>query len=86
MSTLKAMKALTGKAHAELEQAIDEADKDDAIRVIVLTDAGRGFCSGDDVKTIFLGKAPEGEGAGESEGGGGGAGAPRLEEGVRMVC
>ncbi len=49
------MNALTYKTHAELAQAIDEAAKDSNVRVIVITGAGRGFCSGDDVKTIFLG-------------------------------
>ena len=71
----EAMNALTGKTHGELEQAIDEAEKDDAVRVLVLTGAGRGFCSGDDVKTIFLGNESGGEGAGEPEGGGGSAAA-----------
>ncbi len=51
----EAMNALTHKTHTELAQAIDQADKDETVRVIVLTGAGRGFCSGDDVKTIFLG-------------------------------
>ena len=51
-----AMNALSHQTHAELAQAIDEADKDSGIRVIVITGAGRGFCSGDDVKTIFLGE------------------------------
>jgi len=51
----EAMNALTHKTHAELGQAIDEANRDDTIRVIVITGAGRGFCAGDDVKTIFLG-------------------------------
>ena len=50
-----AMNALTHVTHAELGQAIDEANKDDNVKVIVITGAGRGFCSGDDVKTIFLG-------------------------------
>ena len=50
-----AMNALTHKTHAELAEAIDQADKDSKIRVIVITGAGRGFCSGDDVKSIFLG-------------------------------
>ena len=53
------MNALTLVTHEELAQAIDEANKDDRIRVIVLTGAGRGFCSGDDVKAIFL--SPEEE-------------------------
>ena len=48
-----AMNALTHLTHAELHQAIDDANKDDIIRVIVITGAGRGFCSRDDVKVIF---------------------------------
>jgi enoyl-CoA hydratase/carnithine racemase len=51
-----AMNALSYKTHAELAQAIDEANGDSNIRVIVITGAGRGFCSGDDVKSIFLGE------------------------------
>ena len=51
----EAMNALTHKTHTELGQAIDQANQDDKILVIVITGAGRGFCSGDDVKTIFLG-------------------------------
>lgn len=60
----EAMNALTHKTHAELGQAIEEADRDSSIKVIVITGAGRGFCSGDDVKVIF----GAGEGAGEEEG------------------
>lgn len=60
----EAMNALTHKTHAELAQALDEADKDTNVRVIVLTGAGKGFCSGDDVKLIFRG----GEGYGEEQG------------------
>lgn len=54
------MNALSHKTHQELEQAFHEADKDPEIRVIVLTGAGRGFCSGDDVKSIFLGSTASG--------------------------
>jgi 2-(1,2-epoxy-1,2-dihydrophenyl)acetyl-CoA isomerase len=49
----EAMNALTHKTHAELYQAIDEANRDNKVRVIIITGAGRGFCSGDDVKVIF---------------------------------
>lgn len=56
-----AMNALTLGTHEELAKAIDEADKDDSIRVIVLTGAGRGFCSGDDVKVVFGGEGTAGE-------------------------
>jgi 2-(1,2-epoxy-1,2-dihydrophenyl)acetyl-CoA isomerase len=48
------MNALTILTHRELEQAIDLVEKDDRIRVVVLTGAGKGFCSGDDVRDIFL--------------------------------
>ena len=48
------MNALTWLTHRELESAINHADQDDQIRVIVLTGAGKGFCSGDDVQGIFL--------------------------------
>jgi 2-(1,2-epoxy-1,2-dihydrophenyl)acetyl-CoA isomerase len=48
------MNALTVRTHNELEEAIDGAEKDDAVRAIVLTGAGKGFCSGDDVQDIFL--------------------------------
>lgn len=57
----EAMNALTHKTHEELARAFDEADRDDNARVIILTGAGRGFCSGDDVKSIFLGGGPEGQ-------------------------
>ena len=48
------MNALTLAAHGELARAIHEATGDDRIRVIVITGAGKGFCSGDDVAEIFL--------------------------------
>ena len=58
----EAMNALTHQTHAELGQALAEADKDDTVKVIVLTGAGKGFCSGDDVKLIFRGGDGYGEG------------------------
>ena len=65
--------ALSGHLHEELRLAIDEAEKDDAVRVIVLTGAGRGFCSGDDVKSIFLGTGSESSEGGKTSGSGVGA-------------
>lgn len=37
--------------HRELLAALDAADADDAVRAIVLTGAGRGFCAGMDLST-----------------------------------
>lgn len=54
------MNALSHKTHTELGHALNESDKDPEIRVIVLTGAGRGFCSGDDVQSIFLGSTASG--------------------------
>ncbi len=48
------LNALTMLTHVELMQAIEESNKDDKVRVIVLTGAGKGFCAGDDIKEIFL--------------------------------
>jgi 2-(1,2-epoxy-1,2-dihydrophenyl)acetyl-CoA isomerase len=37
----------------ELKQALQEADEDDGIGCVVLTGAGRGFCSGADLRGFF---------------------------------
>src|SRR3989304_1513813 len=50
-----------------LSKALREADLDRAVRVIVLTGAGRGFCAGLDLKD---------QAAGAGIGGGGGGGGP----------
>lgn len=49
-----AMNAGTGLTYRELEDAFRHAAEDKAVRVVVLTGEGRGFCSGDDVNQIFL--------------------------------
>ena len=43
---LNAFTALMGQ---ELMQVLDEADKDDEIRVLIFTGAGRGYCAGADL-------------------------------------
>lgn len=48
------MNALTLASHRNLARAIEEANQDEQVRVIVLTGAGRAFCSGDDVSEVFL--------------------------------
>ena len=42
------MNALTHELEAELHRAFDQADADRAVRVIILTGAGRAFCAGYD--------------------------------------
>jgi 2-(1,2-epoxy-1,2-dihydrophenyl)acetyl-CoA isomerase len=47
---MNAIGALTRK---QLGEAIKQVERDDAIRVVVLTGAGRAFCSGADVTELF---------------------------------
>lgn len=50
------MNALNREMYAELEQSFRDAHRDPEVRCVVLTGAGRAFCSGDDVKQIMLGE------------------------------
>ncbi|MBN9577735.1 MAG: enoyl-CoA hydratase/isomerase family protein, partial [Alphaproteobacteria bacterium] len=43
------LNAYTAVMGAELEDAFTRADADDAIRAIIVTGAGRGFCAGADI-------------------------------------
>ena len=54
------LNALNHKLYLELDQAIEEADKDRNVRVIVITGAGKAFCAGEDLKAQSQG--PEGSG------------------------
>ena len=45
------LNAFTGTMQAELIDAFDRADKDDDVRAIIVTGAGRGFCAGADLSS-----------------------------------
>jgi len=46
------MNALTRVTYQEMEDAFRSAQEDDDVRVVIVTGAGRGFCSGDDVRAM----------------------------------
>jgi enoyl-CoA hydratase len=46
------LNAMTFELVDDLHAALDEVDRDNSCRVVVLTGAGRGFCSGLDLKSI----------------------------------
>ncbi len=48
----QALNAFTAAMGASLKQAVADAVDDDAVRVIVLTGAGRGFCAGADMNVL----------------------------------
>ena len=46
------LNALSPTMRRELLEAVEQSDRDDDVRVMVVTGAGRGFCSGGDVKAM----------------------------------
>jgi enoyl-CoA hydratase/carnithine racemase len=50
------LNAITVTMLERLTEALEEAERDDGVRVIVLTGAGRGFCSGLDLKDAAAGR------------------------------
>ncbi|HWH33145.1 MAG TPA: enoyl-CoA hydratase-related protein [Egibacteraceae bacterium] len=48
----EALNALSGEMATRLREALAEAEADDAVRCVVLTGAGRGFCAGADLGHI----------------------------------
>jgi enoyl-CoA hydratase/carnithine racemase len=68
------LNAYTATMGVELADAIERADVDDAIRAVVLTGEGRGFCAGADIS--------EGAGSFDTQGG---AGAKNFGGGERRV-
>jgi enoyl-CoA hydratase/carnithine racemase len=59
------LNAISGPMLAGFSRALAEADRDPAVRVIVVTGAGRGFCAGLDLKDFAAGQGP-GSGNGSS--------------------
>jgi 2-(1,2-epoxy-1,2-dihydrophenyl)acetyl-CoA isomerase len=59
------MNAIGALTRQQLGEAIKQAERDDAVRVVVLTGSGRAFCSGADVTEMVAGagmRTPEGVG------------------------
>jgi 2-(1,2-epoxy-1,2-dihydrophenyl)acetyl-CoA isomerase len=52
------LNALSGAMLAELNQAVRAAERDDAVRAVVITGAGKGFCSGADVSEFEFHDGP----------------------------
>lgn len=48
------MNAINWQAYAELEEIFLNLQKDPEVRCIILTGAGRAFCSGDDVREVMV--------------------------------
>ena len=59
------LNAFTDTMRDEIIDALDQADADDNIRVVIVTGAGRGFCAGADLsrggRTFDRGERPEGD-------------------------
>src|SRR5438445_11572556 len=49
------MNAIGALTRTQLAEAIKQAERDDAVRVVVLTGSGRAFCSGADVTEMVAG-------------------------------
>jgi enoyl-CoA hydratase/carnithine racemase len=72
------LNAISGPMLVGLARMLVECDADRDVRVVVLTGAGRGFCSGLDLQDVASG---QGIGPGGGEGGGeGGAGGFRIDD------
>ena len=50
-----ALNSFTAAMHRQLRAALDDAAADDAVRCVVLTGAGRGFCAGQDLNDEGMG-------------------------------
>ena len=71
------MNAITGEMLQQLNEELKKADDDNDVRVLVITGAGKGFCSGLDLKQAS---------AGEGIGGAGLASAGARHYSTREIC
>jgi len=55
-----ALNSFTAALHAELLAALDAAASDPAVRAVVITGAGRGFCAGQDLNDAAMVPGPDG--------------------------
>ena len=46
------LNACNSATHLEVQQAIEVAELDDAVKVLILTGAGRAFCAGSDLREV----------------------------------
>jgi len=52
------LNAIGAAIRSEVHAAVGEAHKDDEVRALIITGAGRGFCSGADLTTAAIGANP----------------------------
>lgn len=55
-----ALNSFTGAMHSLLLPALDDAANDAAVRAVIITGAGRGFCAGQDLNDADMGNATDG--------------------------
>lgn len=55
----RTLNSLTRVTVTEVAQALEEARRDNDVRVVIITGAGRGFCSGTDVRRLAAGARGE---------------------------
>ncbi|MEQ1786775.1 MAG: enoyl-CoA hydratase/isomerase family protein, partial [Acidimicrobiales bacterium] len=62
--------AISARMLMLLSELFSQADNDGDVRVVILTGAGKGFCSGLDIKDAMAGTGIGGSGGGDGGGGG----------------
>lgn len=60
------LNAFTARMHEELHAAVDEVRGNDALRVLLITGSGRGFCAGQDLNERAMSGGPDGPDVGSA--------------------